>query len=92
MTSDRDQKLIKHISISNAGEPFLMMFVNQKPFIKKVLSNSVLAGMGIIDKDLIGRYIDDPQSDLHTDSSCQRAMQLYPIIYLDWYLQKNNIG
>lgn len=81
-----------YISISNAGEPFLMMFVNQKPFIKKILSHSVLSGMGIIDKDLIGRYIDDPQSDLHTDSSYQRAMQLYPIIYLDWYLQKNNIS
>ncbi|MFZ2202224.1 MAG: hypothetical protein WAV56_02395 [Microgenomates group bacterium] len=81
-----------YISISNAGEPFLMMFINQKQFVKKILSRSVLAEIGIIDPDVISRYVDDPMSDLHTDTSYQRAMQLYPIIYLDWYLQKNEIN
>lgn len=81
-----------YISVSNAGEPFLQLFVNQKPFVQKVLSGSVLAKLGLIDLWSISRYIDNPQSDLYTDSTFQRAMQLYPIIYLDWYLQKNNIS
>jgi len=81
-----------YISISNAGEPFLQLFINQKLFVKEVLSKSVLGSMGIIDPGLITRYINDPKSDLYNDKTYQRAMQLYPIIYLDWYLQKNNIG
>ncbi|MBI2326402.1 hypothetical protein HYU91_03375 [Candidatus Collierbacteria bacterium] len=81
-----------YISISNAGEPFLQMFINQKFFVKEVLSKSVLGSMGIIDPGLITGYINDPKSDLYNDKTYQRAMQLYPIIYLDWYLQRNNIG
>lgn len=81
-----------YISISNAGEPFLQMFINQKAFVKEVLSSSVLGRMGIINPGLIARYTDDLKSDLYNDKTYQRAMQLYPIIYLDWYLQKNNIG
>ena len=81
-----------YISQSRAGEPFLQLFLNQKPFVKKILSNSVLAELGLIDPSVILGYINNPNDELYIDKTYQRAMYLYEVIYLDWYLQKNSIS
>jgi hypothetical protein len=81
-----------YISQSRAGEPFLQLFINQKPFVKKVLSSSILSELGLVDPSLLLKYIDNPLDELYTDKRCLRAMHLYDIIYLDWYLQKNHIS
>lgn len=81
-----------YIAKSNAGEPFLQLFLNQKAFVLEVLSSSVLAKLGLLNTSAILKYINNPLDELYTDKTYQRAMRLYDKIYLDWYLQKNSIS
>ncbi len=80
-----------YISTSNAGEPFVQLFVNQKNFVLRILDHSILEQYGLIDAEFLKKYVNNSNSEIYTDKSCQMAMLLYQIVYLDWYLQKNQI-
>lgn len=81
-----------YTATSCAGEPFQFFFNNQKPFISSILVNSVLAEMGLVNVGLLREVINNPQSEIYTNKDCQRAIQLYELLKLDWYLQKNDIS
>ncbi len=81
-----------YTATSNAGEPFVQLFINQSGFVHKVLDHSILEQFGLIDAEFLKKYVNNTNSELYTDKSCQMAMFLYLIIYLDWYLQRNRIG
>ena len=81
-----------YYATSNACEPFVYFFMNQKSFVDTVLDNSALAEMGLIKVEHILKLVHDPQSEIYTSKDSQRAVQIYELLKLDWYLQKNNIG
>lgn len=78
-----------YYAISNACEPFVYFFMNQKSFVDTVLNNSVLAEMGLINVDHIRKLIHEPDSEIYANKDHQRAVQIYELLKLDWYLQKS---
>lgn len=78
-----------YYAVSNACEPFVYFFMNQKSFVDTVLNNSVLAGMGLISTDRIRKLVHDPLSEIYANKDHQRAVQIYELLKLDWYLQKS---
>lgn len=78
-----------YYAASNACEPFVSFFMNQKPFVDTVLSNSVLAEMGLVDVDHVRKLIHEPNSEIYANKDHQRAVQIYELLKLDWYLQKS---
>lgn len=81
-----------YYATSNACEPFVYFFMNQKSFIDTVLDNSALAEMGLINAEHVRKLVHEPQSEIYANKDHQRAVQIYELLKLDWYLQKNNIG
>ena len=81
-----------YYATSNACEPFVNFFVNQKSFVDTVLNNSALAEMGLINAEHIRKLVHEPQSEIYANKDHQRAVQIYELLKLDWYLQKNDLG
>lgn len=81
-----------YYATSNACEPFVYFFVNQKSFVDTVLNNSALAEMGLINAEHIRKLVHEPQSEIYANKDHQRAVQIYELLKLDWYLQKNDLG
>ena len=79
-----------YIPKKGSAEYTLMNFaLNQRPLINSVLSNSVLAKIGVIDPRQIIEMLDDPNSELFKEPNV--AIGLETLVKLDWFFQKNGI-
>ena len=75
----------KKVGLENVYVNFI---INQKELIFEVLENSVLANIGLIDKDKMFQLLKDEKSILYTNNL---AVRFYTMILLDWYFQANGI-
>ncbi|HEX7041749.1 MAG TPA: asparagine synthase C-terminal domain-containing protein [Patescibacteria group bacterium] len=68
---------------------YVNFIYNQRKLIDMVLENSVLAKLGIINKEHIYTLINNEKSILYSD---ELAISFYNIILMDWYFQANSIN
>lgn len=76
----------KKVGLENVYTNFI---INQKRLVFDVLENSILASLGLIDKDKIYQLLKDEKSIIYTDNL---AVRFYTMILLDWYFQANGVS